>query len=113
MISIEFSIWIASKTRWAHLVKTIDLPAVPRMGEFVKFHNDVQGDYFAWKVSQVTYRETGQIEVWTELLDNVNDRNYSFEQETEFDDYYHSYIAEGWSCERAIVPNRRYQRPES
>ncbi len=50
-------------TRWAHLTKVITLPAVPRVGEFVRFLNATQGEYFAWKVTQVTYHEAGMIEV--------------------------------------------------
>ena len=107
MIEVEFSIWIASKTRWAHLSKNTTMPAMPRVGEFVKFCNEKQGDYFAWKISQVTYRESGKIEVWTELLDNVDERGYSFDAEDEFDEYFQSYIAQGWRCERGIGPNRR------
>jgi len=108
-VDIEFSIWLASKTRWAHLTKTIEMPVVPRVGEFVKFGNKKQGDYFAWRVTQVTYRESGQIEVWTELLDNIDDRRYSFETEEEFDQYVNSYIAEDWRCDRGIGPNTRYK----
>lgn len=110
MISIQFSIWLASKTRWAHLVKTIELTAVPRVGEFVKFRNAEQGDYFAWKVSQVTYRESGLIHVATELLDDIDGRGYSFEHEAEFDDFFRSFLVEGWECERGIGPNRRVTR---
>jgi hypothetical protein len=106
-IDVEFSIWLASKTRWVHLTKTIAMAAVPRVGEFVKFRNQQMGDYFAWQVSQVTYRERGEIEVWTELLNNDDDRGYSFEEETEFDEYYQSYLAEGWQAEHGVRPNRR------
>lgn len=106
MIEIEFSIWLASKTRWAHLAKIVELPAVPRVGEFVKFRNEKQGDYFAWEVSQVTYRESGTVEVWTKLLDNTDERGFSFEAESDFDEYFQSYVAEGWRCERGIGPNR-------
>lgn len=74
MISVQFSIWLASKTRWAHLTKSIEMPAVPRLGEFVKFRNEQQGDYFSWEVSQVTYREGGATEAWTNLLNDADDR---------------------------------------
>lgn len=63
LMNIKFSIRIASMTRWAHLTKVITLPAVPRVGEFVRFLNATQGEYFAWKVTQVTYHEAGMIEV--------------------------------------------------
>jgi hypothetical protein len=29
LMDIEFSIWLASKTRWAHLTKTINMQTVP------------------------------------------------------------------------------------
>ncbi len=107
-MNIQFSIWIATKTRWTHLTKVIDMPVVPRVGEFMKFRNGKVGDYFAFRVSQVTYRESGEVDVWTELLDNVNDRMYSFEDEAEFDDYHHSYLEEGWQCPRGVGPNTQY-----
>jgi hypothetical protein len=96
MINIEFSIWIASKQNWVHLVKTISMHSVPRLGEYMKFRSEKLGDYFAWKVSEVTYREDGKIEVSTELLDNINNRMYSFEEESEFQEYYEAYLSEGW-----------------
>lgn len=106
-MDLEFSIWLATKTRWAHLTKVIAMPAVPRVGEFLKFKNAVVGDYFAFEVSSVTYREDGHVEVWTELLDNIDNRMYSFEEEPEFDEYFNSYLAEGWQCPRGVGPNRR------
>ncbi len=108
VMDVEFSIWLATRTRWAHLTKAISMSAVPRVGEFVKFANKELGDYFAYSVKQVTYRESGQIEVWTELLENIDDRGYSFEDETEFDEYLASYVAEGWTCSRGVQPNRRF-----
>ena len=110
-LDIECSIWLASKTRRAHLTKVIAMPTVPRVGEYLKFRNAEQGDYFGWRVSQVTYRETGEIEVWTELLDDVDGRGYSFDEESELDEYFASYIEEGWVCERGIRPNTRVKAP--
>jgi hypothetical protein len=108
-MNIEFSIWLASKTRWAHLTKAIQMQTVPRVGEFMKFQNTQLGDYFAWEVRQVTYRETGEVEVWTELLNNIEDRGYSFDTEEEFDEYVQAYLAEGWQCARGIQPNKPYK----
>ena len=108
-MDIQYSIWLATKTRWAHLIKTIPMAVVPRVGEFMKFNNAEVGDYFAWKVTQVTYRESGAIEVWTELLDNVEERGYAFENEEEFDEYFKSYVAEGWLCPHGVGPNNRYR----
>ena len=108
-MEIKFSIWIATKTRWAHLTKKIDMMSVPKVGEFVKFTNAEMGDYFPWEVTQVTYRENGEIEVWTELLDNIDDRGYSFETEQEFDECYQSYLSECWVCDRGPQENTRYK----
>lgn len=108
MVDIEFGIWIATKARWAHLTKVIAMPAVPRVGEFIKFNNAVLGNYFAFRVSEVTYREGGRIEVWTELLNNIDNRMYSFEEESEFDEYYSTHIEEGWQCPRGVGPNGRF-----
>ena len=108
-VDVEFSIWLASKTRWVHLTKAITLPTVPRVGEFMKFRNEKLGDYFAWEIREVTYREQGEIEVWTELLDDVDGRGYSFEEENEFDEYHESYLAEGWRSPHSVKPNTRYK----
>ncbi|ENK2328142.1 hypothetical protein AB3A96_004251 [Vibrio vulnificus] len=110
MIEIEFSIYLASKKNWVHLVKNVHLPVVPRVGESVKFNNRIVGDYFSWTVNQVTYRESGMIEVTTELLDNTNNRMYSFEEQDEFLEYYHSYLNEGWVSLHGIKTNKQYQR---
>jgi hypothetical protein len=108
-MDIEFSMWLATRTRWAHLTKIVAMPGIPRVGDYVKFRNDKVGDYFAFRVSQVTYREEGLVEVWTDLFENTDDRMYSFEEEHEFDEYLGSYLLEGWRCERGVGPNRRYQ----
>lgn len=108
MIEIEFHIYLASKTRWVHLAKSMMFPAVPRIGEFVKFANAEVGDYFPFEVSDVTYREPGKVEVMTSLLDDVDNRGYSFEDEAEFNEYYESYVAEGWLAPRGVSENARY-----
>ncbi len=104
-MDIKFSIYLASKTRWVHLTKIVSLPAMPRVGEFVKFRNAEMGDYFAFEIAEITYREGGVVEAMTELLDNIDNRMYSFEDESEFDEYVASYLNEGWQCERGIRPN--------
>ena len=47
------------------------------MGEFLKLRNVEMGDYFAFEVASVTYREGSGVEVMTDLLDNVDSRMYS------------------------------------
>lgn len=109
-MKITFSIYLATKSKWAHLTKTINMPVVPRVGEHMKFKNDEMGDYFAFDVVEVTYRESGEIEIMTGLLNGDDGREYSFdgEAEAEFEEYYESYLQEGWVCERGVGPNRRY-----
>ena len=106
-MDVEFSIYLATPTRWAHLQKTVSLPAVPRVGEWVKFRNAEMGDHFGFEINQVTYREGGAVEVVTALLDDVDNRMYSFDDEAEFDKYMASYLREGWRCDRGIGPNDR------
>ena len=109
VIELVVSIYIASKTRWAHLEKPVRLPVVPRVGEWLKLTNPVMGDYFGWCVAEVTYRESGGVEVMTELLDATDGRGYSFEEEQEFDECLRSYQACGWTSPRGIKPNTRYK----
>lgn len=110
---LTFSIWIASKTRWAHLTKTIQMEAVPRVGEFVKFTLQGEDDYVPWRISEITYRETGSIEIWTELLDDVDGRGYSFEDEDDFDEALSEYQDSGWDCPRGVKANTRVKRQKT
>jgi len=103
-----FCIYLATKTKWAHLTKTIDMPVVPRVDEHMKFTNAEMGDYFGFKVISVVYRESGEIEVMTDILNNVDERMYSFDDEGEFEEYYQSYLQENWVCEKGVQPSRRY-----
>ena len=106
-MKIEFYIYLATREKWVCLQKEVDLPAVPREGEYVKFNNAEMGDYFPFKVNEVTYRECGKIEVMMDLLDNIDNRMYSFEDESEFNEYLESYLAEGWVVFGGIRPNTR------
>jgi len=40
-------------------------------------------DYYSFKVLDVIYKESGDIEVITDQLDNVDDRMYSFKEEVD------------------------------
>lgn len=107
LINVECNIYLASITRWVHLQKTVAFVAVPRVGEFIKFKNAGVGDYFGWEVRDVTYREDGnKIELTVKLLDDIDNRGYSFEQEEEFDGYLQSYLDEGWNMPRGVGENR-------
>ena len=111
LIDLTVSIYLASKTRWVHLEKAIRLPAVPRVGEWLKLSNSEIGDYFAWRVAEVTYRESGPVEIMTELLDALGGRGYSFGEESECDEYVRSYLVCGWTSSRGIKPNALYKGP--
>ncbi len=112
MFDISIHIYLASPTRWIHLTRQLEMPAVPRVGEFLKLHNDRAGDSFAWKVSQVTHHESGVIEVMTELLEDVGGRGYTFEEEDEFDECVAGYTDFGWSSPRGVRPNPRMAQKE-
>ena len=83
------------------------MQVVPRVGEYVKFTIKGEDDYVPWRISEIIYRESGAIDVWTELLDDVNGRGYSFEEEEEFDQALHEYQTAGWDCDRGVKPNVR------
>lgn len=108
LIEIEFSIWLASKTKWVHLTKNISLASVPRVGEFIKLNNNTVGDYFTWEVKDVTYQENGIIQVSTELLNNIDERMYSFEDDAEFIEYFNSYLKAGWQSLHGVKVNRHF-----
>lgn len=75
----------------------------------MKFNSSNLSDYFSWKVTQVTYRECGSIELWTELLENIDNRMYSFEDDEEFQEYLHAHKLEGWEAPFGIKENTHYK----
>lgn len=83
------------------------MEAIPRVGEFVKFTLQGEDDYVPWRISEITYREAGSIEIWTELLDDVDGRGYSFEDEEEFNEALSEYQASGWDCPLGVKANTR------
>lgn len=89
------------------------MEAVPRVGEFVKFTLLAEDDYVAWRISEITYRETGSIEISTELLDDVEGRGYSFEDEEDFDEVLTEYQNSGWDCPRGVKANTRVKRQKT
>ncbi len=81
------------------------MQAIPRVGEFVKFTLEGDDDYVPWRISEITYRESGSIEISTELLDDVDGRGYSFNDEEEFDKAFKEYQTSGWECPHGVKPN--------
>ena len=106
-VEVQVSIWLASPTRRVHLQKLLQLQALPRVGEFLKLRNGKIGDYFPWRVTDITHREGGTIQLSTELLNDDDGRGYSFASEAEFDEYYESYLREGWTSQRGVGRNTR------
>ena len=86
------------------------MEAVPRVGEFVKFTLQGKDDHVPLRISQITYREAGSIEIWTELLDDVDGRGYSFEDEEEFDEALSERHDSGWDCPNGVKANTRVKR---
>lgn len=83
------------------------MQAIPRVGDFVKFTLEGEDDYVPWRVPAITYRESGAIEVSTELLDDLDGRGYSFEAEEDFDETVKEYQTSGWHCPHGIRANTR------
>lgn len=102
---LHVHIYFASRTRWAHFEKTLEMPAVPRVGESIRFCHPDLGDFVSWRVSEVTHQESGPIDVSTSLLENLDNRMYSFEFEAEWDDYYSAFTQAGWDCALGVRPN--------
>jgi hypothetical protein len=109
-LDVRFSIWMASTTRWSCLTKVIALAATPRVGEYVTFRTAAMRRCFVWRITEVTHREGDSIEVSAQLVNDVGQREYSFESERDFDAHRRSYLAEGWSCEQGIGLSRRTER---
>lgn len=87
--------WISDQ-RIACLSKQLDLPVLPRTGEFIKIRNQELGDYFAFKVTEVTHREEDIPDIKLRI-------DYYPEDDLPDDQYFESdvntYVAEGWTLE--------------
>jgi hypothetical protein len=81
-MDVVVDIYLASPTRWAHLRRTLDLHAVPRVGEHLKLRNAEMGDYFPFRVVEVTHREGAAIEVMTGSSVSVATRSVSTDRWT-------------------------------
>ena len=108
MIACQVRMYLASPTRLCLLEKTVSFHTVPRTGESLKFTNRKMGDYFAFRVGEVTHREGSAPEL---LLERWVKSSAEFEvlDEKELDEYVASYSAEGWRHE-STVPNRDRER---
>ncbi len=96
MVRASVRLYLPSDTRLAFLEKEIEFSAMPRVGEWIKFKNDQVGDYFAFRVREVTHRENGIPDVMMEPMEDANGKPEFAGREQELDEYVQSYVQEGW-----------------
>lgn len=95
-MKIDATLYWVSDQRIACLVKRLDLPVLPRTGEFIKIRNQVLGDYFAFMVTEVVHRE-GRIPEIRVRIDHHPGDDLPDDQGLESDA--NTYVAEGWKLE--------------
>jgi hypothetical protein len=110
MITCFVRRYLDSETRLVLLEKYIDFHAMPRVGEFVKFINAEMGDYFAFRIDEVTHREGHEPALGLDRLPPRDGRQAAF-NEDDLDEYTDSYLAEGW-LQRSTVSNHCYTHNE-
>ena len=96
--------YLNSPTRLCLLERVVEFHALPRAGEWVKFANTELGDYFGFKVAEITHRQGGFPELMLDRLPPESGSQAAFD-ESELDEYIASYVAEGWA-HRSTVPNK-------
>lgn len=95
-MKIDATLYWVSDQRIARLSKQLDLPVLPRTGEFIKIRNQVLGDYFAFEVTEVTHREGRIPEIRLRINYHPGD-DLPDDQSLESD--INTYVAEGWFLE--------------
>lgn len=95
-MKIDATLYWVSDQRIARLSKQLDLPVLPRTGEFIKIRNQVLGDYFAFMVTEVTHREARIPEIRLRIDYRPGD-DLPADQDLESD--INTYVAEGWTLE--------------
>ena len=88
MLNCSVHLYLESPREIALLEKSLVFPAMPRVGEFAKLKNSEMGDYFAFGVTSVTYREEHAPEIMLKSLAPLN--------EDELVEYVNSYVSQGW-----------------
>ena len=104
MIACVVRMYLASPTRLCLLERTMPFEVVPRTGEWLKFKNREMGDYFGFRVGEVTHREGGPPELALERWMKAA-TEFEYLDEKELDEYIAAYVTEGWRHE-STVPNR-------
>ena len=93
-MKIDATLYWVSDQRIACLSKQLDLPVLPRTGEFIKIRNQKLGDYFAFMVTEVTHRE-GRIPEIRLRIDYRPGDDLPADPDLESD--INTYVAEGWT----------------
>ncbi len=115
MVKTLVFLYLASESRLAFLEKEVQFHSLPREGEWLKLRNRDKGDYFAFRVQEVTHREGSLPEMMLDVL-RSSETEYELFDEQELDEYIASYIAEEWllkSCkENTRYKNHAHQRAD-
>jgi hypothetical protein len=106
MISALVFLYLASESRLASLEKEVEFHSLPRENEWLKLRNRDKGDYFAFRVKEVTHREGGLPELMLDVL-KYSETEYELFEEQELDEYISSYTEEGWLL-KSCKENTRY-----
>ncbi len=97
--------YLDSSSRLCRLQKELEFHALPRVGEWLKFANAEMGDYFGFRVAEVTHREGGYPELMLDKLTPEDGKTSAFDEE-ELDEYVASYLATGW-VQKSTARNSR------
>lgn len=106
MITVLVTMYLGSPTTLVRLEKQIQLPALPRAGEWMKFENQQEGDHILYQVRDVIYRERGNPSIVLEFLKD-GPSHYLLLEEDELSEFIASYVAEGW-VRKSEVSNRTF-----
>src|SRR5688572_26939324 len=104
MLQCLVHLYLDSPSRLVLLTKLVEFHAMPRVGEWVKLANAELGDYFPFRIGEVTHREGSWPEVMLDKLPAQHAALAAF-SEVELDEYVASYLVDGWKHISA-VPNR-------
>ena len=96
--------YLDSPTRLCRLEKVVEFETLPRVDEFLKVANRELGDYFPFRVVEITHRENALPEMMLGRLPPGEGKQAAF-GEMELDEYVQSYVAEGWRL-ASTGPNR-------
>ncbi|XPS88377.1 uncharacterized protein Dvar_63960 [Desulfosarcina variabilis str. Montpellier] len=78
---------------------------------WVKLKNEKMGDYFPFRIAEVTHREGSLPEKMLQPL-MENETEYEYFEEDELDEYIESYKIEGWSLE-SVKENKAFINKET